>query len=277
MRTCRTCGKSIEHKRAGALHCDDDCRARYGQGIRAKAPAPDTTAVSSGEPPQTDPVFSDLAAALSELVVASPRIDAKSAATARPAREPPEVHRPPMEHLREPDLDPSKLDKRLFELELRMNTYDAEQPWQDWYDDAKDLVEEAKKLVEGLKKADATLRERVERIEKQLAAPATRPNIGALVDEKLRQVRQEIDRVDQATATRQSVERLAEQVRALRGSGGGDGRLDSLTERATRVELRVEQIAKAHVGLRAQVEKVAVAMAGFAQELGDRFGIRGGG
>lgn len=66
-------------------------------------------------------------------------------------------------------------------------------------------------------------------------------------------------------------------MRALRGSGGGDGRLDSLTERATRVELRVEQIAKAHVGLRAQVEKVAVAMAGFAQELGDRFGIRGGG
>ena len=131
MRTCRTCGKSIEHKRAGALHCDDDCRARYGQGLRAKAPAPGKTAVCSADQPQTDPVFSDLAAALAAPPAPTP-LDTESVSTSRPPREPPVVTRPPGEPLREPDLDPASLDKRVYELELRMSAYDLEQPWQDW-------------------------------------------------------------------------------------------------------------------------------------------------
>ncbi len=64
MRTCNTCGKSIDHKRADAKFCDERCKARRGVP-RAAADAP-TPAVFSG-PPQTDPVFSDLGAALGGL------------------------------------------------------------------------------------------------------------------------------------------------------------------------------------------------------------------
>ena len=221
MRTCRTCGKSIEHKRADAKHCDDDCRARWGQGLMAKPPSdpPDK------DPPlKTDPVFSDLAAALgrAEAVVSAPiaavaptRVATGSLETPRPPRQPPVVTRPPDQHLREPNLDAAALEKRLFDLELRMNAYDMDQPWQDWYDDAKKLVDEAKKLIERAKTTDAGLRERVEKLEKAQAEVPNMTKIRTLIEEKLKHLWAEIDKVDKATASRQALEKLAEQVTAL--------------------------------------------------------------
>lgn len=214
MRTCRTCGKSIDHRRADAKHCDDVCRSRYGQGIRAQPPGPEPTAPAGAAPLQTDPVFSDLAAALSTPAASEPAV-ADPLPAPRPPREPPMVTRPPEEHLREPDVDPASLDKRLFELELRMSAYDMDQPWQDWFDDAKKLVEEARRLVERARQADSGVRERVERIEKQLATPKSPPDLSGLVDEKLRHVWREIERVDKATASRQSMEKLEGQVAVL--------------------------------------------------------------
>lgn len=258
MRTCRTCGKSIEHKRSDAKHCDDDCRARYGQGIRAKAPPADATEVFSGGAPQTDPVFSDLAAALAS-PPAPTRLDTESVSTPHPPREPPVITRPPGENLREPDLSPAALEKRVYETELRMNAYDLEQPWQDWYDDAKQLVDEARKLVERAKQSDSGLRERVEKLEKAQAEAPTMTKIGVLIDDKLRHVWREIEKVDKATASRQSVEKLEGQVAGLerlRSERRPDPRPDSAAVGGTalaHVHQRIDGIVDAHNWLQRKV------------------------
>ena len=141
-----------------------------------------------------------------------------------------------------------------------MSAYDMDQPWQDWYGDAQKLVDEAKKLVERAKQSDAGLRERVERIEKQLATPATTPSVGAIVDDKLRNVWREIERVDKATASRQSVDRLAEQVTAL-ASARAERRPDPRSEAGAevgrealaRVNKRVDDLVDAHNWLQRKV------------------------
>ncbi len=264
MRTCRTCGKGIEHKRAGALHCDDDCRARYGQGLRAKPPP--EAALPTADP-QTDSVFGShpqtavaegLAAALllpGSSVPAPAQADTPPGSTPRPPREPPVVHRPPMEHAREPELDPTAMERRLWELELRMNAYDIEQPWQDWYDDAKKLVDEAKKLVERARASDVGLRDRVERLEKaQIEAP-TMTKIAGLIDDKLRHVWREIEKVDKATASRQSVEKLGEQVAGLAQSRP-ERRLEARPEGGeamAKVHQRIDDLVDAHNGLQRKV------------------------
>lgn len=267
MRTCRTCGKSIEHRRADAKHCDDGCRARYGQGIRAKSPPAETTEVFSGGAPQTDPVFSDLAAALAAPPEPA-QVDTDSVSTPRPPREPPAVTRPPGEHLREPDLDMASLDKRVFELELRMSAYDMDQPWQDWFGDAQKLVDEAKKLVDRAKQGDAGLRERVERLEKAHADAPTMTKIGALIDDKLRHVWREIDKVDKATASRQSVEKLGEQIAGLaqaRAERRPDPRPDSAAAGGTalaHVHQRIDGVVDAHNWLQRKVLALVRRLAG---------------
>lgn len=80
MRTCRTCGKSIEHRRADAKFCDDKCKARRG------VPHPDTEPPAPSPPPSgsehpatapqvPEPACSDLAAALAGVPTTAPATD----------------------------------------------------------------------------------------------------------------------------------------------------------------------------------------------------------
>lgn len=61
MRTCNTCGKSIDHMRADAKFCDATCKSKRGP---PSVPTPAPTPAVASAPLQTDPVFSDLGAAL---------------------------------------------------------------------------------------------------------------------------------------------------------------------------------------------------------------------
>ena len=191
MRTCNTCGKSIDHKRSDAKFCDATCKAKRRPSSTEPPSAPTLPAAR----PPDEPVYGDLGAAL-----------AAAEASARPPTVPP----PPTESVGrgrgrpsarpdEPDTDSVSGSRglqsasagtvalsSLVDAPLRTGP----DPHQILAADVDDLHE---RLDEGLKK----LQER-----------PTKAEVSAMIVAALAPLRREIDRVDRSSASTDATDGL---------------------------------------------------------------------
>jgi hypothetical protein len=171
MRTCNTCGNSIEHKRKDAKFCDDKCKAKRGTPSVAAA----VNAPVSSVPLQTDPVFSDLGAALGE--VPGPR------AESRP------LHTPGVGGQRSPDETP--VVRKLG-------------PNGEWSDPDGTVAADVADLHGRLDRGLAKLKER-----------PTKADVAAMIKAALVPVSREIERVDRSSASTSATDKLHENIEHL--------------------------------------------------------------
>ncbi len=171
MRTCRTCGNSIEHKRKDAKFCDDKCKAKRGTPTVPGVAAPVPSA-----PLQTDPVFSDLGAALggppSEPRVESGPVTTPGVVTPKTTGETPTLLRPG--------------------------------PRGEWADPAGSVAADVADLHERLDRGLARLEER-----------PTKADVAAMIKAALVPVSREIDRVDRSSASTAATDQLHENIEQI--------------------------------------------------------------
>jgi hypothetical protein len=172
MRTCNTCGNSLEHKRKDAKFCDDKCKAKRGTPTVAAA----VSAPVSSVPLQTDPVFSDLGAALGG-AASDPRVESEALAT------------PGVATQNTPDEPPTLL-----------------RPGRrgEWADPAGSVAADVADLHERLDRGLARLEDR-----------PTKADVAAMIKAALVPVSREIDRVDRSSASTAATDKLHENIEQI--------------------------------------------------------------